>query len=85
MGALYALYTAFAAFAVLTSPTAASPVISSRDASGSLESCPGYKAKNVETSRFGMTADLTLAGKACNVYGEDLDKLTLTVEYQTRE
>lgn len=46
-----------------------------------LASCPGYKASNVKTSSSGLTADLTLAGKACNVYGNDLAKLTLTVSY----
>ena len=30
-----------------------------------------------------MTADLSLAGTACNAYGDDISDLTLTVEYQT--
>jgi alpha-glucosidase len=45
--------------------------------------CPGYSASNVKTSRTGLAADLTLAGPACNVYGTDIDLLSLQVEYQT--
>lgn len=56
-----------------------------RDASSDdlLASCPGYAASNVQTSSTGLTADLTLAGTACNVYGDDLQNLTLTVAYET--
>ena len=46
-------------------------------------SCPGYTASNVKQSSTGITADLHLAGKPCDVYGTDLPNLTLTVEYQT--
>ncbi|KAI1317765.1 putative alpha-glucosidase [Xylariaceae sp. FL0255] len=51
--------------------------------SEALYPCPGYKATNIKTSSSGLTASLTLAGTACNVYGTDLKDLTLTVEYQT--
>lgn len=47
------------------------------------DTCPGYAASNVQTSDIGLTADLTLAGTACNIYGTDIVNLTLTVEYQT--
>ncbi|KAF9265982.1 alpha-glucosidase [Marasmius fiardii PR-910] len=49
-----------------------------------LDSCPGYNAVNVTTSNDGrtITADLVLAGTACNVFGEDLQRLRLQVEYQ---
>jgi alpha-glucosidase len=50
-----------------------------------LASCPGYKASNVQHTGRGLTADLTLAGDACNAYGTDLTDLTLTVEHQTNE
>lgn len=50
-----------------------------------LSKCPGYKASNVQLSSTGLTADLSLAGEACNAYGTDLTDLTLTVEYQTGE
>jgi alpha-glucosidase len=45
--------------------------------------CPGYSASNVKTSGTGLTADLALAGPACNVYGSDVEPLSLLVEYQT--
>lgn len=44
--------------------------------------CPGYIASNVQTSDTGLTADLDLAGANCSVYGNDVQNLTLTVEYQ---
>ena len=46
--------------------------------------CPGYKATNVQKNGGSIvSADLTLAGAACNVYGTDLDNLVLQVEYET--
>lgn len=50
-----------------------------------LAKCPGYKASNVKTSANGLTAELKLAGKACNAYGTDLDNLVLEVTYETGE
>lgn len=51
--------------------------------SPSLQSCPGYTASNVQNDGGRITADLALAGTACNVYGDDLTDLKLEVEYQT--
>ena len=48
-----------------------------------LSACPGYAASNVQKTDSGLTADLKLAGAACNAYGDDLTDLKLTVEYQT--
>lgn len=45
-------------------------------------SCPGYAASNVVQSDSGLTADLTLAGTACNAYSDDITDLKLVVEYQ---
>lgn len=45
--------------------------------------CPGYIGSNVVRTQNGLTATLKLAGKACNVYGTDIDTLNLTVEYQS--
>jgi alpha-glucosidase len=70
-----------AASSVLVS--SASAGILPRQQNGTLASCPGYKASGVETTGNGLTATLTLAGTACNVYGTDLEELTLTVEYQS--
>lgn len=48
-----------------------------------LDSCPGYKASNVKQLGQRLTADLDLAGDACNIYGTDLPNLKLLVEAQT--
>jgi alpha-glucosidase len=47
--------------------------------------CPGYKASSVKNTPTGLTATLTLAGPACNVYGTDVSSLNLTVEYQAQD
>ena len=47
--------------------------------------CPGYTASNVVRNPLGFTASLALAGTACNVYGNDIDKLNFTVEYQAAD
>jgi hypothetical protein len=49
----------------------------------SLASCPGYSASNLKDDGSTVTADLTLAGAACNAYGKDITNLKLLVEYQT--
>lgn len=49
----------------------------------SVDSCPGYEAKNVRQNSHGFVAELTLAGKACNVYGTDLKDLKLEVTYDS--
>ena len=70
-------------FAPLAFLPAAIANILPRQQNATLDSCPGYKASGVETSSSGLTASLTLAGTACNVYGTDLEELTLIVEYQS--
>ncbi|KAI0475622.1 family 31 glycosyl hydrolase [Xylariaceae sp. FL0804] len=47
--------------------------------------CPGYKASNVTHDDFGLSATLTLAGAACNIYGDDVESLQLRVEYQSAD
>lgn len=47
--------------------------------------CPGYKGSAVCRTDYGFTATLTLAGKACNVYGTDVETLNLTVTYQASD
>lgn len=47
------------------------------------QSCPGYKASNIQEGDNTLSADLTLAGTSCNTYGTDLRDLKLLVEYQT--
>jgi alpha-glucosidase len=53
------------------------------NASHDLDSCPGYNAENVQVTEFTLTADLLLAGEPCAVYGEEIQKLSLRVEYQS--
>ncbi|KAK6435660.1 hypothetical protein LTR95_008154 [Oleoguttula sp. CCFEE 5521] len=69
---------------VLLAASVSAGVIS-RAANGTLDACPGYKASNVKTTNSGLTASLSLAGTACNVYGADLTDLSLTVEYQSNQ
>jgi alpha-glucosidase len=39
----------------------------------------------VQNTSTGLCADLTLAGPACNIYGNDIADLTLVVEYQRQQ
>ncbi|XP_006458746.1 hypothetical protein AGABI2DRAFT_183688 [Agaricus bisporus var. bisporus H97] len=50
-----------------------------------LDACPGYNAQNVKTEGGTLIADLTLAGEACNVFGDDLTALSLRVDYETKD
>lgn len=50
-----------------------------------LDACPGYKAAHVVVNGSVLSAELTLAGNACNVYGPDVEKLKLEVTYETSE
>jgi hypothetical protein len=68
---------------VASASTALASEIISRQSTFGLESCPGYTASNVATTSNGLTADLKLAGAACNTYGQDLDNLKLSVQYET--
>ena len=61
----------------------ASPFAELQARAGDPENCPGYAASNVVKTDSTLTADLTLAGDACNVYSEDIKDLKLVVEYQT--
>ncbi|KAI0081490.1 alpha-glucosidase [Panus rudis PR-1116 ss-1] len=49
-----------------------------------LDACPGYKATHVITLGPKLTANLELAGQACNVFGPDVAKLKLEVTYETK-
>lgn len=48
-----------------------------------LDACPGYKATHVNVGGAKLTANLELAGTACNVFGPDINKLKLEVTYET--
>ncbi|KAJ5259270.1 CAZyme family GH31 [Penicillium angulare] len=47
------------------------------------DQCPGYSSINIIENAHSLTADLVLAGDACDLYGSDLRNLKLLVEYQT--
>lgn len=59
------------------------PNIRDAEAINPQDVCPGYTASNVKRTEFGLTANLMLAGAACNVYGTDVSQLNLTVEFQS--
>ena len=61
------------------------PNIQDPQAVNAQDVCPGYTAINVERNALGLTATLTMAGPACNVYGNDIDTLNLTVQYQSAD
>lgn len=73
------IVVALAACSSLAFAAPASLDLAARD----VADCPGYEASNVVKSDSSITADLKLAGTACNVYGDDLKNLKLVVEYQT--
>lgn len=58
-------------------------VLSGVVASASIDSCPGYAATDVQSTDNSLTASLSLAGDACNIYGDDAQDLKLLVEYQS--
>lgn len=48
-------------------------------------SCPGYQlVSEPQWSTHGFTAQLSLAGPACNAYGVDISNLTLSVIYEKK-
>jgi alpha-glucosidase len=61
------------------------PNINDPQAVNAQDVCPGYLASNIVSTPHGLTADLRLAGSACNVYGTDIEALNLTVEYQSSD
>ena len=61
------------------------PNIEDPQAKDAQDVCPGYSATNMARNALGFTAILTLAGDACNVYGNDIDTLNFTVQYQSAD
>jgi alpha-glucosidase len=43
----------------------------------------GYTLGSLQESDIGLTAQLTLAGPACNAFGLDISDLTIEVTYQS--
>ncbi|KIJ56461.1 glycoside hydrolase family 31 protein [Sphaerobolus stellatus SS14] len=48
----------------------------------SVDDCPGYVAENITTTESSLNADLVLGGTACNIYGNDIQRLKLSVIYE---
>ena len=61
------------------------PNIYSPTAVDAQDVCPGYVGSSVTRNDYGLSAVLNLAGPACNVYGNDVDTLNLTVTYQASD
>lgn len=61
------------------------PNIQDPQAKNAQDVCPGYTASNVARDPLGLTATLTLAGPECNVYGNDISTLNLSVQYQSAD
>lgn len=59
------------------------PNIQDPSAVNAQDVCPGYSASQLQENERGLNAVLTLAGKPCNVYGNDVEVLNLKVEYQS--
>ena len=70
------------AFLVNTSVVGGATSRQAPSTTGTLDSCPGYVAKNIETTPSSLTADLALAGTPCNVFGQDIVALKLSVVYE---
>ncbi|KAI1790995.1 glycosyl hydrolases family 31-domain-containing protein [Ganoderma leucocontextum] len=51
--------------------------------SGNVSTCPGYALSFLRETQTGLTAQLDLAGPACNAFGHDIANLTLEVTYDT--
>jgi len=54
-----------------------------RQTTPNLDTCNGYSASAIQTTSTGLTAQLQLVTGSCNVYGPDLQNLSLTVTYET--
>ena len=77
-----------AMFTVPAAATTGKPVVANVEDPEAVDAqslCPGYIASNAVDTDFGLIAQLSLAGPACNVYGNDIDYLSLTVEYQAQD
>ncbi|KAI0738082.1 hypothetical protein C8Q80DRAFT_1210055 [Daedaleopsis nitida] len=70
-------FALLAQFVLLAGATVTDPKV--------LDACPGYNAKNVVNLGHKLSADLVLAGKPCNVFGPDIEKLKLEVTYENSE
>ncbi|KAF4566163.1 hypothetical protein EYR36_011578 [Pleurotus pulmonarius] len=57
---------------------------SSETNSFNVTKCPGYNLHQLKQSEFGFTAQLSLAGPACNAFGRDIVNLTIQVAHESQ-
>ena len=62
---------------------AATSQIAVRRTTPNLDACHGYSASSIQTTSTGLTAQLHLTKDSCNVFGPDLQTLSLRVTYET--
>ncbi|KAI5776670.1 glycosyl hydrolases family 31-domain-containing protein [Geopyxis carbonaria] len=70
---------------LLLAALAAATPVTERALTAKVEKCGGYAARNVRRSDTSLSADLKLVGKGCAVYGKDLERLRLEVNYDSNE
>ena len=61
------------------------PTIEDKEAVDPQKACHHHAISNVKGNKYGFTADLTLKGRECNVYGRDVPELKLVVEHQAKD
>ncbi|KAJ2879454.1 hypothetical protein IWW38_006115, partial [Coemansia aciculifera] len=77
---------ALALWAGIQSASAARQVVLSKaTATNCSVICPGYTAGSISQTSDGFTAKLTLAGLPCDIYGKDIERLELTVRFDTKD
>lgn len=62
---------------------ATSQLIVRRTVTPNLDACHGYSASAIQATSTVLTAQLQFINGSCNVYGPDLQTLSLTVTYET--
>ncbi|KZT24332.1 glycoside hydrolase family 31 protein [Neolentinus lepideus HHB14362 ss-1] len=48
-----------------------------------VSTCPGYTLNDLQETKIGLAAHLSLAGPACNAFGQDIANLTIEVIHET--
>ncbi len=62
---------------------AATSQLITRRTTPNLDACHGYSASAIQATSTVLTAQLEFINGSCNVYGPDLQTLSLTVTYET--
>ena len=62
---------------------AATSQLIARRTTPNLDACHGYSASAIQATSTSLTAQLQFINGSCNVYGPDLQTLSLTVTYET--